>query len=76
MTVGELKQAGLRDDELTMACDGVDPALLSDRNMQYPVNTVWPMGFSWSSTVAQDTMLSLCRLAGINEQAAQYPDYI
>lgn len=31
----------------------------------YPVSSCWPMGFSWSSYVAQCTMLGVCRRAGL-----------
>ena len=29
----------------------------------FPVSVVWPMGFSWSSYLAQCTMLGVCRMA-------------
>ncbi|CAK9033355.1 unnamed protein product [Durusdinium trenchii] len=31
----------------------------------YPLHCVWPMGFSWSSYIAQEEMLSVCQDAGI-----------
>jgi hypothetical protein len=30
-----------------------------------PCSQVWPMGFSWSSCVAQETLLSICSLSGL-----------
>ena len=33
----------------------------------YPVSTCWPQGISWSSSVAQECTLSICRNAGIDE---------
>ena len=32
----------------------------------YPVSRVWPMGFSWSSYVAQEKLLSVCADAGLS----------
>jgi hypothetical protein len=34
----------------------------------YPRSCCWPMGFSWSSHVAQSTMLAVCRSAGLREK--------
>jgi len=34
-----------------------------------PVMCTWPMGFSWSSYVAQEVMLAVCDAAGIDEAA-------
>ncbi|CAE6932940.1 PDE9A [Symbiodinium sp. CCMP2592] len=34
----------------------------------YPVSRVWPMGFSWSSFVAQEELLGLCNDAQLTEQ--------
>ena len=35
----------------------------------FPLHHVWPMGFSWSSYVAQEEMLSVCEEAGIPQSA-------
>ena len=35
--------------------------------MLYPVSNVFPMGFSWSSYVAQETLLGRCAAAGLEE---------
>ena len=39
------------------------------RNDTYatPVAATWPMGFSWSSYVAQEQMLAVCRTAGLED---------
>ena len=34
-----------------------------------PVSLTWPMGFSWSSYVAQEFLLSICRSAGLAEHS-------
>ena len=34
-------------------------------DLVFPLSRVWPMGFSWSSFIAQSTMLSVCRSAGL-----------
>ena len=34
-----------------------------------PVSRVWPMGFSWSSYLAQSTMLQVCREGGLNDES-------
>ncbi len=41
----------------------LDPAV-------FPVSRCWPMGFSWSSFVAQSHLLSCCREAGLSEAMA------
>ena len=33
----------------------------------FPVHHVWPMGFAWSSYIAQEVMLMICNRAGIQE---------
>ena len=33
----------------------------------FPCSCVWPMGFSWSSCVAQSTLLSICTIAGLDD---------
>ena len=35
--------------------------------LMYPASLVWPMGFSWSSFIAQSAMLDVCRCAGLTE---------
>ena len=50
----ELIGAGLSDAELILF-GGTDGA-----HSYVPCSRVWPMGFSWSSCVAQETLLSIC----------------
>ena len=38
-------------------------------SLLFPVSRVWPMGFSWSSFVAQSTMTAVCRTAGLPADA-------
>ena len=38
---------------------------VSGSTLLYPRSRVWPMGFSWSSYVAQSTMASVCASAGL-----------
>ena len=42
-----------------------DGSRLPDHALVYPVSRVWPMGFSWSSFVAQSSMLAVCSKAGL-----------
>ena len=35
----------------------------------YPTSTVWPMGFSWSSCVAQACTIACCSKAGVQDNA-------
>lgn len=35
----------------------------------YPCSAVWPMGFSWSSYIAQGCTVACCRLAGVPDEA-------
>ncbi len=46
----------------------VDARPLQEDSLLYPCSRVWPMGFSWSSTVAQDVSLGLLRHAGFSEE--------
>jgi len=41
--------------------------LVTMRTVLYPRSRVWPMGFSWSSYIAQSFMLSLCHSAGLSK---------
>ena len=47
-----------QDSELTMA--------LSSDSLLFPVHSVWPMGFSWSSCIAQSTTLGVLKQAGVH----------
>jgi hypothetical protein len=46
---------------------------LSLGRLLYPCSRVWPMGFSWSSYIAQTSMLGVCSAAGL-EQDRQLAD--
>ena len=54
VTHAELSAAGLSRDEIVRS-GGLDNA-----DSFVPCSRVWPMGFPWSSCVAQATLLSLC----------------
>ena len=41
-----------------------------------PCSAVWPMGFAWSSCVAQDTLLALCDRSGLTDILVLAPDAI
>jgi len=53
---------GLSDVELQLALRCQSDAL---DGVFVPISLTWPMGFSWSSCVAQDVMLELCRRSGL-----------
>ncbi len=42
--------------------------VLSPSSVLTPINLVWPMGFSWSSFIAQSTMTRLCFMAGFEAE--------
>ncbi len=56
----ELLEAGMSEAELVAAA-GADSA----RSWLVPRAMVWPMGFSWSSWVAQETLLTIASRAGL-----------
>ncbi|CAE7835845.1 unnamed protein product [Symbiodinium sp. CCMP2592] len=70
VTVQELSAAtGMGIEELYSFVDDLDSqTALGPDSVLFPVNTAWPMGFSWSSCVAQGSTLGMLRGAGINEQ--------
>ena len=45
----------------------VGPKRVGMQSFLYPRSRVWPMGFSWSSFIAQSKMLDVCRTAGLGE---------
>ncbi len=56
---------GFTLDELdTFLCG---PGQIQPRSLLYPRSCVWPMGFCWSSFIAQEVMLSVCTSAGFTE---------
>ena len=54
--------------ELESFVDDLGEHRLLDDDYVVPVCTTWPMGFSWSSFVAQEEMVSICRTAGFCEE--------
>ena len=61
ITRGELNISGMCDDEiLALGGDALSSSF-------YPCYKVWPMGFAWSSCVAQDTLLGVCSRSGLTE---------
>ena len=67
VTVQELLNHGLSYDAIVKVCGNQED--LDAEDVLYPVHAVWPMGFSWSSAVAQDTTLAACVAAGIAEDS-------
>ena len=49
---------------------GADPAHL----VFFSCLRAWPMGFSWSSCVAQETLLGWCNSSGLTSDLALAPD--
>ena len=52
----------------------IDKRRLSVQDVVYPVSLVFPMGFAWSSYIAQHTMLELCRVGGFGTDRALADD--
>ena len=44
-----------------------DTQHVSDHQLLYPASCVWPMGFAWSSFIAQSKMLRVCARAGLRD---------
>ena len=65
--VAELLDCGLCLEDISSFCKDVSLTGLHPDMMLYPVHAVWPMGFSWSSVVAQETTIAVCKKAGISE---------
>ena len=68
VTVQELLSCGCSVENIKSWCSDFGATISLDDEV-FPVHTVWPMGFSWSSAVAQDNTLALCKAAGICEDA-------
>ena len=64
----DLLEHGMTNDDLA-ACGAV-----AGCEHFFPCSRVWPMGFSWSSCVAQETLLSLCRDRGLTSDFVLAPD--
>lgn len=43
------------------------PGSHTNKDLVVPVSLTWPMGFAWSSYVAQEFLLDLCNSAGLSE---------
>ena len=54
-----------------MTCEEVQGYLLpgepTDASAFHPVSLTWPMGFAWSSYVAQEFLLDICKVATLDE---------
>ena len=58
---------GVSLDELGSYFDDLHGQKLHAHQYASPVAATWPMGFSWSSYVAQEQMVMVCRTAGLEE---------
>ena len=54
-------------EDLRSYFDGCGSRNLRSGMYVTPVSVTWPMGFSWSSFVAQEQMVTVCRTAGLEE---------
>ena len=73
LNVSELLSAGLSLGQIQAFSDDIE--LLSEDTVLCPTHVVWPMGFSWSSAVVQDTTVATCLQAGIGESSILCPDH-
>lgn len=70
VTLRELVKARGRDLECLKALIVDDQNLAANLDtLLFPASTVWRMGFSWSSAVAQDCTVSCCSRSGVSESA-------
>ena len=70
ITAGRLAEVvGCHVQELAPWIDDLGSSAVTAATSLVPINTVWPMGFSWSSFVAQSNMVAACLDAGIDERA-------
>ena len=77
VTIGELCGAGMPLCELASHCVGFTLSLSgsSSETRSKQVRPVWGMGFSWSSCVAQETLLCICARAGLDERHVLAPGH-
>jgi hypothetical protein len=61
--VSELMAAGMSLSAIRKKV--ADPDGISPSSLLFPVSRCWPMGFSWSSFVAQSVLLARCSDAGL-----------
>ena len=66
--MGELLSLGLKLDDIRSWTDDLGEKQLRKQTELFPVNVVWPMGFSWSSCIAQDTSVGCVLEAGVAEK--------
>ena len=71
VSVSQLVDAGLSDAELRAA---LPASSTSVPTWLWPVSCVWGMGFSWSSYVAQTTLLAVCASAGLGPECVLSTD--
>ena len=55
-------------ESLTPLIDDLGHETVTGDTRIFPCSTSWPQGFSWSSCVAQECSLSLCRLTGLRDE--------
>ena len=65
VSINELVDAGLSSDELRRALPASSACAST---WLWPVSRVWGMGFSWSSYVAQITLLAVCAQGGLGPE--------
>ena len=68
LTIGVLRHAGLTAAELRDATDHYDRASGPAATVS-PVLACWPMGFSWSSFVAQSFTVGVCEASDLTEHS-------
>lgn len=71
VTREELLEHGLANDDITEA---LHPQAFASADEWWPVSRVWCMGFSWSSAIGQQTLLSICKDAGLDDSIVLSPD--
>ena len=54
--------------DLSCLCDDFEGGQLEPNHVVYPCITSWPMGFSWSSAIAQDVSVSALLATGLAEE--------
>ena len=62
------EELGISLDALTSLVGGFSLPHLDPRTLLFPSSTTWPMGFAWSSAVAQDTTVGALLSTGFCEE--------
>ena len=65
--VQEILDMGIPLSQVEQWSDDLSGATLTGDTLLYPVNVVWPMGFSWSPCIAQATTIGCVKRAGVEE---------